>query len=247
MVRRYEVGGGRAGQSRAWARGPVWDIGTQQDQWSLGCGCLSAICLPCPLPCASPAWRWPVEELVGTVGLCRVPAPLAVHVPQVGGTAAQPDVSWAGESQDREGAASPWPPKTLESHLAYNRTPTPCSPRCGCLSAPTPWQGSCQHPCRGDGCSPEEWGVSAARACDQGPQTPSMEVPSGLLRTWMWYLIPGSRSRSTTQVLAWTSLCRRGAKLRSNSRLQTPLPIPDTSMYLSQCWGGCPGCVGADS
>lgn len=36
---------------------------------------------------------------------------------------------------------------------------------------------------------------------------PSMEIPSGLLRTWMWYLTPGCRSRSTTQVLAWTSLC----------------------------------------
>lgn len=189
------------GQDRA-GHGQVAQCGILGHSRSLGCACLSAICLPCPLPCASPAWRRPVEELVGAVGLCRVPAPLAAHVPQVRSTAAQPDVSWAGKSQGkRKGAASPWSPKTWVLHLACNRTPTPCSPR-------VPPCCSCQHPCRGDGCSPEEWGVSAATACDQGPQMPSRDVPSGLLRTWMWYLIPGSRPRRTTQVLAWTSRCR---------------------------------------
>lgn len=89
---------------------------------------LSAICLPCALPCASPARRWPVEELVGAVGLFRVPTPLAVHVLQVRGTAAQPNVSWAGESHGREGAASPWPRKTWVLHLTHSRTPPPAVP-----------------------------------------------------------------------------------------------------------------------
>lgn len=201
--------------------------------------CPSTASLPCPLPCAGPAWRRTVEELVGAAGLCRVPAPLTAHMLQVRGAAAQPDVSWAGKSQDREGAASLWPPK----------------PGCCTSSTPgpppliAPGVGACQHPGGGDGRSPEERGVSAATARDQGPQTPSMEVPSGLLRTWMWYLTPGRRSRRTTQVLAWTSLCRRGARLGSSCSPQIPLPLPGPSMYLPRSRGGCGcashGCVGA--
>lgn len=129
----------------------------------------------------------------------------------------------------------------------------PCLPQDPHHSQPQVWvppHCACQHPSGGDGHSPEEWGVSAATACDQGPQTPSMEVPSGLLRTWMWYLTPGHRSRRTTQVLAWTSPCRRGASLRSGCGSQIPLPIPGPSMYLTRSRGGCScpshGCVGAD-
>lgn len=190
----------------------------------LGCGTLSRAGGPwdvlplhlstrsptCPLPCASPAQRRPVEELVGAVGLCGVPDPLAAHVLQVRGAAAQPDVSWAGENQGREGAASPLGPQSLDA--------APCLPQDLHPSQPqvrVPPRCACQHPSGGDGRSPEERGVSAATACDQGPQTPSMEVPSGLLRTWMWYLTPGCRSWRTTQVLAWMSPCRRGDRLRS--------------------------------
>lgn len=56
-----------------------------------------------------------------------------------------------------------------------------------------------------DSLSPEEWGVSATTTSDQGPQTPSIEVPSGLLRTWMWYFTPGCSSRRITHVSACTS------------------------------------------
>lgn len=44
------------------------------------------------------------------------------------------------------------------------------------------------------GHSPGRWGVSANTAGDQGPQRPSKDMPSGLVRTWMWYCCPGSRS-----------------------------------------------------
>lgn len=91
-------------------------------------------------------------------------------------------------------------------------TPGP-TPGCGCLAAP--------------GCSPEEWGVSAATACDQGPHTPSMEVPSGLVRTWMWYLTPGCRCWRTTQVSASTRSCRRGVGLWGAAvSLSPPAPAP---------------------
>lgn len=116
--------------------------------WDVPSLCLSATSPPCALPCAVPTWRWPVEELVEAAGLCGVPAPLTVHVPQVRGAAAQPDVSWAGESQGREGAASPWPPKTRVLHLSYPRTCTPCSHRHRCLPAApagTPVVGMAAH------------------------------------------------------------------------------------------------------
>lgn len=139
-------------------------------------------------------------------------------------------------------------------------TPGPPKPGCytSCTPGPPPLAApgvGASLPCQPvswpwDGCSPEEWGVSAATACDQGPQTPSMEVPSGLLRTWMWYLTPGCRSRRTTQVLAWTSPCRRGTRLRSGCGPQIPLPSPGSFMYLLHSWGSCGypgcGCVGAD-
>lgn len=106
--------------------GATWDVPPTR---------LSGMSLPCPLPCAGPARRCPVEELVGAEGLCGVPAPLAAHVLQVRGAAVQPDVPWAGESQGREGAAYSRPPKAWVLHLAYPRTPTPRSPRRGCLLA----------------------------------------------------------------------------------------------------------------
>lgn len=120
-----------------------WHSGTLSragGPWDVPSLCLSAISPPRALPCAVPAWRWPVEELVETVGLCGVPAPLTMHVPQVRGAAAQPDVSWAGESQGRERAAFPWPPKTWVLHLSYPRMHTPCSHRHGCLLAPHWWE-----------------------------------------------------------------------------------------------------------
>lgn len=52
----------------------------------------SSVSLLCPLPHASPTRRCPVEELMGAVVLCRVPAPHTAHTPQVGSAAVQPDV-----------------------------------------------------------------------------------------------------------------------------------------------------------
>ena len=135
VVGRCEVNGGRAGHRARWHSVGCGTLSRVGSPWDVPPLCLSAMSPPCPLPCAGPARRWPVEELVGATGLCGIPAPLAAHVPQVRGAAAQPNVSWAGESQGREGAASPWPPKTWVLHLAYPRTPTPRSPRCGCLPA----------------------------------------------------------------------------------------------------------------
>lgn len=207
VVGRCEVHGGRAEQSAQ------WDMG----HWAVPPLCLRTVSLSCPLPWASPAWRLLVEELVRAGGLCGVPVPLTVHVLQVRGAAAQPDVPWADRAGEGGGCYPLCPQNSCAApHLP--RAPQPLQPQ-----AWVPPRCACQHCSGGDGCSPEEWGVSAATACDHGPQTPSMEVPSGLLRTWMWYLTPGRRFWRTTQVLAWTSPCGRGARLRSSC---TPLNPP---------------------
>lgn len=141
-MRRCRVDGGRSGHGWV-AQCGVWD--TEQ-----GWGCpwdvlplyLSSTSPPCPLPCAGPAWRWPVEELVGAVGLCGVPAPLTAHVPQVRGAAAQPDVSWAGENQGG-GLLPPGPSKpgccTLPAPGPSHLTAPGVGASLLCLPAPQRW------------------------------------------------------------------------------------------------------------
>lgn len=52
----------------------------------------SSVSLLCSLPHASPTRRCLVEELMGAVVLCRVPAPHTAHTPQVRSAAVQPNV-----------------------------------------------------------------------------------------------------------------------------------------------------------
>lgn len=128
--------------------------------------------------------------------------------------------------------------------------PCPGPPKPSCCASPppgpTPGCGRLAAPGR----SPEEWGVSAATACDQGPHTPSMEVPSGLVRAWMWYLTPGRRCWRTTQVSACTSPCRRGVRLwggRCGPRAPRPLYLPALlagRLQLPGPWAG--GCCCSD-
>lgn len=93
VMRRCEVDGDRAGHEARWHSVGCGTLSRAGSPWDVPPLCLSTTSPPCPLPCACPARRRTVKELVGAVGLCRVPVPLAAHVPQVRGAAAQPDVS----------------------------------------------------------------------------------------------------------------------------------------------------------
>lgn len=114
--------------------------------------------------------------------------------------------------------------------------PCPGPPKPSCCASPTPGPTPGCGRLAAPGRSPEEWGVSAATACDQGPHTPSMEVPSGLVRAWMWYLTPGRRCWRTTQVSACTSPCRRGVRLWGAAVAPEP---PGPCTYLPCSRGGC--------
>lgn len=221
---------------------------------------------------------WDTEQGWQSLG-CAAPLP-EHHVPTMSLTLCQPRSEEDGKRAGGSCGALQGPSSTRSAHAAgqgccstarcllgrrepgqgvgcFPLTPqnlgaAPCLPRDPhALQPQAPPCCACQHPGGGDGRSPEERGVSAATACDQGPQMPSMEVPSGLLRTWMWYFTPGCRSRRTTQVLAWTSPCRRGARLGSGCGPQISLPIPGPTMYLPCSWGGCScpscGCMCADA
>lgn len=215
----------------AWARGPVWVIGM----------CLPECHMPAmPLTLCQACLEVAGRRAGGSCGALQGPSSTRSARAAGQGCCSTARCLLGRREPGQGGGCFPLAPQKLGVAPRLQEEPHPLQPQA--------WVPPCCS-CRGHGCSPEEWGVSAATACDQGPQTPSMEVPSGLLRTWMWYLTPGCRSWSTTRVSAWTSLCRRGAKLRSNCRPQTPLPIPDPSMYLPHSWVGCcsPGCVGADS
>lgn len=62
--------------------------------------------------------------------------------------------------------------------------------------------------------SPERWGVSANTVGDKVPHSPSREIPSGLVRTWIWYCFPGDKPMSWHVWLFITLICKRQTQAR---------------------------------